>query len=1059
MTTNTITPYWHKASYDRFLYKRLPQLLADRLPLSGYQAEPTDTYTCRIAVTIEGEAGRVSVEFADLPYPDDDGLFNLNGELRTIVPQAAHSDLDTAEIKCAGELLHDWIDEHMGEAPPDLPWDEALLRAWFPLDKWFDEFKQTHRHWQLLDATNWLARHSHLRRLLLAERTALTTPGQFGRVDLFEVPEGPNMGRIFSIATGAGIRDGQLVIDDDSPQGMLGLTSTLIPCLEHDDPNRLLMGANMMRQWLPYTEPEPALVQTGNEPNAPDFWCGRNLLTAFIPWGEDTFKEGIVLSESGARHLSNLQHSKIMWHDGEPRDLYHKIEPGDKLSNRHGIKGVVSRILPDDQMPKLADGTTVELIFSSLKLPGRLNLGQLREALLGRIARHAGTPVLAPAFNGPDEAAIRQRLTAAGLPEDGMEILSSGGTSLDHPSLSGWLYWGRTDHLAADKLHFSVDSSSQGQHMADLEVSTLHSLGATEILREHFNTRALAITLDGAEDEPLTTRLVAGPIEQATTPTPRFVQLQKRLAAAGIHVELDDDSTLRGTFAQAAPESLALAQPVVHPWLAERTLSAVSAFPAVDDRSTGFLGLPWQPDTQRDPNDATKPMSEFNDVRQANEKLARLLTSQAPDSLVQQAHTQLSTSVGRYLNTLLMPSDLRLDGRASFTGRAVLAPGPGLNHDQIGLPEEIAWAFFGPQVARDLGADAVADRTAHAADLLDEIMAASWIVLNRKPTMEPTAFLAFRPIRRPERVVRLPSLACPLLDADFDGDQVAVHLPITAAGQRAADQRLSIAAHLKRDPSLLARITQQQEAIWGLAYLSLTAEGHAGIEKLAGVPVNTTDGFVTHTSLIKAMQQVLDEQGAEPTLKVLRLLMQRGFAASTQTGFSMSPFAGDSIDKLPVPESGDPDLWQACQEQLAERILATDDYGSDLGPYVLGIKSGANADSRLRATVYMLGVNRAVTDVHGQPAIIRHGFRDGVSPEDFIKLVPGARAGMGRIWQQWEEQGATTLNNGAVKSFNVLARARRAQHPGVVFARAAATGEIDPLVDTDSRLFVGLTVY
>ncbi len=192
------------------------------------------------------------------------------------------------------------------------------------------------------------------------------------------------------------------------------MSLSVIPLVEHSDANRLLMGANMMRQWLPYDQPEPALVQTGNEPLVPEFWCGRNLLTAFVSWGEETDEDGIILSQSGARHLSNPDH---------------QVEPGDKLSNRYGIKGVVSRILPDAEMPKLADGTPVELILCSVGLHSRLAHGQLWEAVLGRLARAEGEPILASAFHGPSEAEIKQRLKAKGLPEDGMEHLLHGETN------------------------------------------------------------------------------------------------------------------------------------------------------------------------------------------------------------------------------------------------------------------------------------------------------------------------------------------------------------------------------------------------------------------------------------------------------------------------------------------------------------------------------------------------------------------------------------------------------------------------------------------------------
>ena len=112
-------------------------------------------------------------------------------------------------------------------------------------------------------------------------------------------------------------------------------------------------------------------MQTGFEPDAPDFWCGHNLLTAFVSWGPGTSEDGILLSESAARRMN----------DPFP------VEPGDKISNRHGSKGVVSYILPDEQMPHLPDGTPVELVYNFPGLRTRMHLGQVREAVMGRIAR------------------------------------------------------------------------------------------------------------------------------------------------------------------------------------------------------------------------------------------------------------------------------------------------------------------------------------------------------------------------------------------------------------------------------------------------------------------------------------------------------------------------------------------------------------------------------------------------------------------------------------------------------------------------------------------------
>lgn len=1043
---------WHKASFDNFLNDALPQLLADRLPLAGYAHNIADDHTCAITVTLAGP-NHVTTTFKEIPYPTAEGLFTLNGEWRTVVPWVAHSDLDSAAVKCVGELLYEWVAEQLGNAPADLPWDEILLRAWLPLDKWLRAFMLNHRHAQSLDMTNWLARQCHLRRIFIDNRTALITPGQRGRVDPFEMPEGPNLGRIFTLALGASIRDGAIVIDDDRAEATLGSTSIMIPCLEHDDPNRLLMGANMMRQWLPYSEPEPALVQTGNEPNAPHFWCGRNLLTAFMPWGEGTFEDGLVLSESAARRLSNLQHTEIPWLGGQPFDLYHEIEPGDKLSNRHGTKGVVCQIMADDQMPCLADGTPVELIMSSLRLPGRMNLGQLWEAVLGRIARHEGTPVLAPPFHGPSEAEIRERLVAAALPADGMETLLDAHTPYAHPTLVGWVYWGRTNHLARDKMAFAVNVSQQGQLWGDLEVAALRKIGAMESVREHFITRAA-----GRKPHELAVHEAIGATAQSAPPTVCFAQLQQRLAAAGIHVDLVE-GTLHFSCGPIAREQvvdapLALAQPLSHPWLPAQSLTELGLPATVV--ADGQAGQPIRHGSQTVAD--LKTAADYTTIEEMNKKLKNLLSSGAPSGLIEQVHQQLAAKVNEYLELLVQPGDLRLRGRALFTGRAVVASGAGLAHDQIGLPEEMAWAFFGPQVAAVLGEQAVAERTFGAEEYLDEIMSDTWVLLHHAPVAEPTALLAFRPIRMPERVVRLPSLACPLLDADFDGDQVAVHLPITEEGQREARERLSMAGHLTRDPGLLERLTKQDDAIWGVAYSALDDQGR---QEIAGYLPSLTlapGELVTRVNLVQALRTMRNERGADETLRTWRMLMLLGFARISTTGFSMSPFATfAAMDDLAPAVEAEPTNIQRNLVQIGERFLA-DGTTESLWPYKLAIKSGAAPETQLRTLLYCLGMPRRVESLDGQPTIVTRGFTAGLTPDDFWQIVPGARMGMGRIWQEWESLDHPAPTRQTPVDFGVLARARRSPHPGIVFAQAAATGEVDPLIDEESRLFVGLAV-
>lgn len=1014
---------WHKASFDRFLQERLPHLLADRVPLVSYHAEATGRYTCRITVVLASRSGDIAIQYPEVPQPDEAGIFEVDGVRRVVIPTASDAALDVAEIACVGEQLYDDCAERLGAAPTDLPWDESLARAWLPLDRWIREFLTTQRGAAQFEERNWLARCQHLRRLWIPRREKVFTPGYFGRVCPFEKPEGPNIWHIRHVAVGAEIRDGRLVVVDERPEAALGVGISMVPFLEHSDANRLLMGIAMMRQWMVPPDPEPALVQTGYEPDAPDFWCGRNLLTAYIPWGVGTFEDGIVISESCAKRLNYPS----------------PVEPGDKLSNRHGTKGVVSRILPDAEMPHLSDGTPVELVFSVMGLFSRLNVGQVKEALMGRIARAEGAPVIVPPFHAPSEPELRERLASAGLPEDGLERLTQGrgGPPLQRPSAVGWVYWGRTYHVVQDKIMASV-GRTRGQRQGEIEYYTLRDIAAYETITERFNT----VALEREDVETLAERVAAGVVEPVGPPTPLFSNLQRRLAVAGIRATLEGDR-LTVHFARPEGESLKLARPIPHPWLRDRVLDEVGSCEELA-RYRSITG-------------AENELTEYHDLAEVNARIERMAASHAPDSLIGKAIEQLETRLNTLFETLLTPSHLRVDARAAFSGRSVIVPDE-VRFDQVGLPDEIAWTLFAPLVTRELGnAEEVRTHSERAAGMLDRIMARSWVVVNRAPSSTPTTFLAFHPVRCPDRAIHVHPSVCELMNADFDGDQVAVFLPITAGAQQEAGERLSIAGHVRRDPGLVELLIPSKDALWGLASLSLTSEGRREIVALAGVEVATPDGFVTRRSLADAMRKVLERAGVDKTLEALERLRWRGFEVARASGASISPFIGASVQRPPQPETDDPEHWKAYREEFAARIASRTDFADhDLGALLLAVKSGARGF--IDHLTHLAGSVGVVTDVSGASVPIRHGYAEGLTIREVYACVVGGHERMAQFLLDMEQTGAQFRAAHLPKGFNVLARAMRAQHPGIVFARAAATGEIDPLTDVDSRLFVGLPV-
>jgi hypothetical protein len=1026
----TIATPWHAESFNRFLNELLPRLLAERLPLSSYRVTPEDEQRARLNLTI---AGRVELAFT-LPRPDERGVFLLDGRQIVVFPLASNEELDT--VRCVGEQLYDMVAERLGHAPAHLEWDEPIARSWLPLERWAREFLTPqpndfgalHATAQELDRTNWLATATHLRRIVVLQPKKLFAAGQIGRVCPIEVPEGPNIGRIFTIARGAAIEGERLVILDERPTATLGLSAASIPLLEHDEYARLLMGANMMRQWLPPPDPEPALVQSGEEPEHPAFWCGRNLLTAYITWDADTFEDGVVISASAARRL------------GYPAPA----GPGDKLSNRHGTKSVISRILPDEAMPHMADGTPVELIYSFCGLPSRLNFGQVREAVLGRVARAQGRPQIVPPFGAPDADEIRERLRQAGLPESGMETLTLGreGPPLAQPSTVGWVYWGKLVHTAASKLRaFTGDEgmprlldefdqpdrvlawpawTPQGQRQGELEYYALRQAGALETIREQYNTRS-AVRPDAAS---LAARLAAGPVEQAGAPSPLLAALQRRLAVAGIHTAFADD---RVTFSFAPPEeALALAQPVPHPWLYEQKLAAVGVVPE---------------------------LPEYAALEEANRRLAGLLAGGGPELLVRRAQSQLEASVSALFEAVLRPEQLTFDQPAIFSARAVAAPGGAtVRYDQVGLAEELAWALFGPLVSREIGAEAAQRRDEAAAAVLDEIMARSWVLVGRAPTLEPQGFLAFHPVRIRDKVVRLSTLACNLLNADYDGDQVAVFLPVTEAGQREAGAKLSVAAHLARDRALVAEIRPRMDALLGLAHLSLAEAGREQIERVAGVQVAAPDGYLTRWTLAEALEEVAARSGPVAALEASERLAALGFEVATRLGLSLSPFVGENWGPA-RPASDEPGAWERYVGEVEARLDMHNDFTGDFGGLMLAAKTGARGNRRL--VTMLIATRYQVPSLYDSVAPTRGNMRDGLTLAELLDIAGQTRAGIDEINRYWEAGARALRERFTSHGYGVLARAMRSARPGPVFALAAAASETDPLRDIDARLFAG----
>jgi hypothetical protein len=248
------------------------------------------------------------------------------------------------------------------------------------------------------------------------------------------------------------------------------------------------------------------------------------------------------------------------------------------------------------------------------------------------------------------------------------------------------------------------------------------------------------------------------------------------------------------------------------------------------------------------------------------------------------------------------------------------------------------------------------------------------------------------------------------------------------------------------------RLVPPPEALWGLAHLGLAEEGRREIAELAGLDVEAFRGTLTEAALVKAMAAILRRDGADAALDALDRLIRRGFEVARDSGASMSPFIGSTVRRPPLPAGIE--AWAAYQEELAETLVAgTDYYEPYLGPQRLAVHIRARGRRHLPALIGPLG---PVDDAEGNTVVVCHSRVEGLTPEELYASAVGARMGLARYWQRWEELAEEARQRRQPERFTVLARARRATRPGIVFARAAANGEVDPLIDAESRLLVGL---
>ena len=247
-----------------------------------------------------------------------------------------------------------------------------------------------------------------------------------------------------------------------------------------------------------------------------------------------------------------------------------KISVGDKMAGRHGNKGVIAKILPQEDMPFLPDGTPVDIILNPLGVPSRMNIGQILETHLGwalhEQARQSGTPIHAATavFDGATEEQIRGELLAAGLPESGKTVLHDGrtGEPFDREITVGYIYMLKLHHLVEDKIHarstgpYSLITQQPlggkaqfgGQRFGEMEVWALEAYGAANILQE-----LLTVKSDDVMGRVQTYEaIVKGEDIQPPGVPESFKVLIKELQSLGLNVEILNENEEEIHFAEDA---------------------------------------------------------------------------------------------------------------------------------------------------------------------------------------------------------------------------------------------------------------------------------------------------------------------------------------------------------------------------------------------------------------------------------------------------------------------------------------------------------------------------
>jgi len=753
-----------------------------------------------------------------------------------------------------------------------------------------------------------------------------------------------------------------------------------------------------------------------------------------------------------------------------------RLSVGDKLANRHGAKGIVARIVPEDQMPVLPDGRTLDLLASPLGVPSRMNLGQLLETHAGLAAQTLNCTVVTPGFGGGLTEEVQDLLAEAGLPRSGMLQLRDGrtGHAFEQETTVGCHYYMKLNHMAGDKLRARNNgcegsatgagaNGHRGMRVGIMETWALQAYGVGHILQEMQTCKAddeaarrgtyealvsgtglpgptvpesvrrLVLQLRGlcldlrfrrADGEDLDVFAEGASVDEAASLLLRFADADVvRSWSAGPLREIAGAETETGP-GQAAGEirHLELAAPVPHPWQellgdtggdGRSSMAPVTALPVL----TGSLSTGSSLDDQ------------YAAVLAANEAAWKPEAGPAKVEALRAAVSELLGSDG--LTRQLLGKRgwfaAAMSGKAvDYSARAIAGPGPDLDFDQCGLPRAIARTLFEPLVAGDLMRSGHADSGAAARKLLgagdpradaslERVAREKLVLLHRAPVLHRLGIQAFHPVLTDEAVIRLHPLCLGGFNADFDGDEMEVFLPLSERAQEEARTMLPSANQMS--PAWREHIRgPQQDMVLGWYYATAVEpqdEPSREFKSLAAVAaafdkgevrvhetVAVADGEARHTTVGRALlnetlpeslrwiegavdkrqwrallARCWSELGPEEAARLADAMVRRGHELATRSGLS--------IGMTSLPQ------YSRRLELLAKAWAAADEIAAAVG-------AGDEADGAAEATADAVGDATADHWVEVAGDFSRRAFeelaadRDGLNPV-YLMNHSGAR--------------------------------------------------------------------